>query len=215
MKTYNVIIFDLDGTLSNSGEGITKSAQYALSKFGIKEETDDLMHFVGPPLKEEFKNFYNFSDEDATKAVEYYRERYKPIGIYETSLYKGADNMLKRLKDAGKYLAIATSKPQTMAEEVLKYLGIYDFFNKVMGADLIGPRQSKQSVLEALFEEIENKDRSEYIMIGDTKFDIIGANIMKIDSLGVSYGYGDKNEMINLGALKVVDSTKEIADFLL
>ena len=123
--------------------------------------------------------------------------------------------MLKRLKNAGKYLAIATSKPQAMAEEVLRYLGIYDYFDKIMGADLIGPRQSKQSVLEALFEKIENKDRSKYIMIGDTKFDIIGANLMKIDSLGVSYGYGNKKEMLELGALKVLDSTKEIADFLL
>ena len=128
--------------------------------------------------------------------MEYYRERYKPIGIYETSLYKDGDIMLKRLKDAGKYLAIATSKPQAMAEEVLRYLGIYEYFDKIMGADLIGPRQSKQSVLEALFEEIENKDRSKYIMIGDTKFDIIGANLMKIDSLGVSYGYGNKKEML-------------------
>ena len=215
MKTYDVIIFDLDGTLSDSGEGITKSAQYALSKFGINKEPDDLKHFVGPPLKEEFKNAYNFSDEDAAKAVEYYRERYKPIGIYETSLYKDGDIMLKRLKDAGKYLAIATSKPQAMAEEVLRYLGIYDYFDKIMGAALIGPRQSKQSVLEALFKKIENKDRSKYIMIGDTKFDIIGANLMKIDSLGVSYGYVNKKEMLELGALKVLDSTKEIADFLL
>ena len=177
-----------------------------MSKFGINKEPDDLKHFVGPPLKEEFKNAYNFSDEDAAKAVEYYRERYKPIGIYETSLYKDGDIMLKRLKNAGKYLAIATSKPQAMAEEVLRYLGIYDYFDKIMGADLIGPRQSKQSVLEALFEEIENKDRSKYI---------IGANLMKIDSLGVSYGYGNKKEMLELGALKVLDSTKEIADFLL
>ena len=97
----------------------------------------------------------------------------------------------------------------------MRYLGIYDYFDKIMGADLIGPRQSKQSVLEALFEKIENKDKSKYIMIGDTKFDIIGANLMKIDSLGVSYGYGNKKEMLELGALKVLDSTKEIADFLL
>ena len=123
--------------------------------------------------------YADMDEATARKAVEYYRERYKPIGIYETSLYKDGDIMLKRLKDAGKYLAIATSKPQAMAEEVLRYLGIYDYFDKIMGADLIGPRQSKQSVLEALFEEIENKERSKYIMIGDTKFDIIGANLIK------------------------------------
>ena len=213
---YKAIFFDLDGTLTESGEGITKSVQYALEKLGKPEEDlDKLRVFIGPPLMEQFMKYADVDETEARRAVEYYRERYKPIGIYETSLYKDGDIMLKRLKNAGKYLAIATSKPQAMAEEVLRYLGIYDYFDKIMGADLIGPRQSKQSVLEALFEEIENKDRSKYIMIGDTKFDIIGANLMKIDSLGVSYGYGNKKEMLELGALKVLDSTKEIADFLL
>ena len=215
MKKYEVIIFDLDGTLSNSGEGITKCAQYALSKFGIEETQDNLKHFVGPPLKEEFMNYYHFSDEMAAEAVAIYRERYKPIGIYETSLYPNTVEMLTQLKNAGKYLAIATSKPQPMAEEVLRYLKIYDFFDKIMGADVIGPKQSKQSVLEALFEEIEIKDKTTYIMIGDTKFDIIGANLVGVDSMGVSYGYGDKEEMLGLGALCVADTTLEIAQILL
>ena len=213
---YKAILFDLDGTLTESGEGITKCVQYALEKLGRPEsDLEKLKVYIGPPLMEQFMKYADLDEATARKAVEYYRERYKPIGIYETSLYKDGDIMLKRLKNAGKYLAIATSKPQAMAEEVLRYLGIYDYFDKIMGADLIGPRQSKQSVLEALFEKIENKDRSKYIMIGDTKFDIIGANLMKIDSLGVSYGYGNKKEMLELGALKVLDSTKEIADFLL
>ena len=215
MKKYEVIIFDLDGTLSNSGEGITKSAQYALSKLGIEDDLENLKHFVGPPLKDEFMNYYNLSEEIAAKAVTLYRKRYIPIGIYETSLYPGTEKMLDKLKNAGKYLAIATSKPQPMAEEVLRYLNIDRFFDKVMGADVIGPKQSKQSVLEALFEEIKIKDKDKYIMIGDTKFDIAGANLSGIDSIGVSYGYGNKNEMLKLGARAVVDTTMQVVDFLL
>jgi phosphoglycolate phosphatase len=216
MKKYEVIIFDLDGTLSNSGEGITRSAQYALSKLGIKEDNlDDLKHFVGPPLKEAFMEYYHLSDEMSEKAVTLYRERYVPVGIYETSLYPGIVELLTELKNAGKYLAIATSKPQPMAEEVLRYLKIYNFFDKIMGADVIGPKQSKRSVLEALFEEMEIKDKTKYVMIGDTKFDIIGANLVGVDSIGVSYGYGDKEEMLALGALYVADCTSKIKKFLL
>lgn len=216
MERYEVIIFDLDGTLSNSEEGITKSVQYSLKKMGIEEDClDNLKHFIGPPLKDEFQEKYNFSDEEAMRAVELYRERYIPIGIYETDIYPNVDKMLQELKDAGKYLAVATSKPQPMAEEVLKFLKIDKYFDKVMGADVIGPRQSKQSVLEALFEEIEIKDRTKYIMIGDTSFDICGANAVGISSLGVAYGFGDREEMIRLGALAVADTAMEVVEFLL
>lgn len=215
MKKYEVIIFDLDGTLSNSQEGITKSVQYALEKIGIKEDNlENLKHFIGPPLKDEFMRYYHLDEETAMQAVAFYRERYTPIGIYETSAYLGMEEMLKRLKDAGKYIAMATSKPQPMAEEVTRFLKIEQYFDKIMGAEIVGSRQSKQSVLEALFEEIEIKDKQKYIMIGDTNFDIIGANAVGIDSIGVSYGFGDKEEMKKLGAITVVDTTTELAELL-
>ena len=136
MNNYDVIIFDLDGTLSNSKEGITKSVQYALSKFGIEEpDLDKLEHFIGPPLVDELMKSYDFTREQALEGVEFYRERYKPIGIYETEIYPGTEEMLEMLKGNGKYIALATSKPLPMAEEVLKYLKIYSYFDKVMGAD--------------------------------------------------------------------------------
>ncbi len=216
MKEYKVIIFDLDGTLSDSGEGITKCVQYAISKLGIEEnDLTKLEHFVGPPLKEEFMKSYNLTDEQATDCVEKYRERYKPIGIYETAIYPGTKDMLKSLKNNNKYLAIATSKPLPMAEEVLKFLGIDGYFDKVMGAELIGKRQSKEAVLNALFEEIPASiKKSECVLIGDTCFDVLGANAVGIECIGVSYGYGDTNEMILLGAKSIVDSAKELEELL-
>ncbi|MFQ9515987.1 MAG: HAD-IA family hydrolase [Eubacterium sp.] len=215
MKSYEVIIFDLDGTLSNSKEGITKSVQYALSKLGIQEnDLNHLEHFIGPPLTEELIRTYGMSIEEADKGLKYYRERYVPIGIYETEIYPGTEEMLKNLKRSGKYIAMATSKPQEMAEEVLKYLKIYNYFDLVMGAELHGPRQSKQAVLEALFEKLEIKDKKKYIMIGDTCFDIDGAKAVGIDAIGVSYGFGDRKEMLKHGALAIVDNAEELLESL-
>lgn len=215
MNKYDVIIFDLDGTLSNSKEGITKSVQYALSKAGIDEpDLNKLEHFIGPPLKDELIRTYGMTLEMAEKGVADYRERYIPIGIYETKIYPGTEDMLKQIKMAGKYIAMATSKPQSMAEEVLRYLKIDTYFDCVMGAELHGPRQSKQAVLEALFEELPIKDKSKYLMVGDTCFDIDGATAVDIDSVGVTFGFGDVEEMKDHGALVIVESMTELAEIL-
>lgn len=215
MRKYDVIIFDLDGTLSNSGEGITKSVQYALAKMGIKEDDlDNLRHFVGPPMKDEMMLSYNFTDGQAAEAVAFYRERYIPIGIYETSLYDGVIELLRALKENDKIIAIATSKPQKMAEEVLEYLKIDSYFDFVMGADMIGGKQSKEDVLNALLDMLPIKDKAKMLMVGDTKFDVKGANALSIDCIGVSYGYGDKKEMLDLGAVTVVDKVLELLEII-
>jgi phosphoglycolate phosphatase len=214
MKDYEVVIFDLDGTLSNSKEGITKSVQYALSKLGIEEnDLNNLEHFIGPPLADELIRTYGMSEEMAETGVAYYRERYVPVGLYETEIYSGVKQMLKALKSMGKYIAMATSKPQNMAEEVLRYLEIDEYFDMVMGAELHGPRQSKQLVLEALFEQLEIKDKNKYIMIGDTCFDVDGAKAVGIDVLGVSYGFGNSEEMLEHGAMAIADNTEDIIAF--
>lgn len=215
MREYDIIIFDLDGTLSNSGEGITKSVQYALKKMGIKEDDlDNLRHFVGPPMKEEMMLSYNFTDGQAAEAVAFYRERYIPIGIYETSLYDGVIELLRALKENDKIIAIATSKPQKMAEEVLEYLKIDSYFDFVMGADMIGGKQSKEDVLNALLDMLPIKDKAKMLMVGDTKFDVIGANALNIGCIGVSYGYGDIKEMLEYGAIAVIDKALELLDFI-
>lgn len=215
MKKYDVIIFDLDGTLSDSGEGITKSVQYALEKFNILEDNlDNLKHFVGPPLKAEFMKSYYLTEEQGAEAVKFYRERYIPTGIYETSLYKGVRELLEKLKADGKIIAIATSKPHPLAEEVLKFLHIENYFDFVMGADMIGGKQSKEDVLNALLEVLPIKDKSQMIMVGDTSFDVLGAAAVGIGCIGVTYGYGDKNEMSECGAIAVVDTALELLEHI-
>ncbi len=215
MKNYKVIIFDLDGTLSNSQKGILNSLRYALEKFGIYEPDDsNIIHFIGPPMYDELVRTYNFSDEDAKKGVEIYRERYTPIGLYETEIYPGTEEMLKGLKAAGKVIAMATSKPQGMAEEVLKHLGIYDYFDFVQGADLVGPIQSKESVINELLKKLGDYEKEELLMVGDTHFDIDGANAVGIDSVGVAYGFGDNEDMLSKGALAIADDAKDLLNML-
>ncbi|MCI9617339.1 MAG: HAD-IA family hydrolase [Eubacterium sp.] len=215
MKKYDVIIFDLDGTLSDSGEGITKSVQYALEKLNILEDDlDNLKHFVGPPLKAEFMKSYYLTEEQGTDAVRFYRERYIPTGIYETSLYEGVRELLDRLKADEKIIAMATSKPQPLAEEVLKFLEIENYFDFVMGADMIGGKQSKEDVLSALLEVLPIKDKSQMIMVGDTNFDVLGAEAVGISCIGVAYGYGDKKEMSECGAVAVVNTALELLNYI-
>ena len=215
MSKYKNIIFDLDGTLSDSKEGITKSVQYALGKVGIIEENlEDLEHFVGPPMVEQYMLSYDMSKEKAFETLGYYRERYTPIGIYETKRYPGVLEILEALKENDFKIGMATSKPEPMAEEVAKYLEIYDYFDIICGADLHGPRQSKEQVLNKLFENTEfSKDES--ILVGDTRYDVEGANKIGIDSIGVSWGTGTKDEMISEGALKVFDDHESLIEFLL
>lgn len=220
MRHFDIVLFDLDGTLSNSKEGITKSVQYALAKFGIHEtDLDKLEHFIGPPLVDEFVRAYNFSKEQAQIATATYRERYEPIGLYETSIYPDTEEMLQAVKHSGSLIGLATSKPQSMAEEVLRYLKIDQYFDYIMGAQKVGPRQSKTAVLTELLTIIEEKENTKLdldniVLVGDTTFDVVGANNVGISSIGVEYGFGDKEDMLAQGALCVVSSAKELADLL-
>lgn len=215
MKGYKYIIFDLDGTLSDSKEGITKSVQYALKKVGIIEDNlENLEHFVGPPMVEQYMKTYGMSKERAFETLDYYRERYTPIGIYETKRYPGVLEILLALKENGLKIGMATSKPEGMAIEVAKYLEIFDYFDIICGADLHGPKQSKEDVLNKVF---DNTDfvKDESVLIGDTRFDIEGANKVGIDSIGVLWGMGTKEEMLDEGAKAVFEDYKEVIDFYL
>lgn len=215
MSKYKYIIFDLDGTLSDSKEGITKSVQYALKKVGIiEDDLDNLNHFVGPPMVEEYMKSYGMSKEKAFETLDYYRERYVPTGIYETKIYPGIKEILEALKQNSFKMGMATSKPEGMAEEVAKYLEIFDYFDIICGADLHGPIQSKASVLNKLFETSDFK-KEESVLIGDTKFDVEGANEVGIDSLGVSWGTGTKKEMLDRGALEIFDDYQSVIDYFI
>lgn len=212
---YNYVIFDLDGTLSDSKEGITKCVQYALEKVGIIEENlEDLEYFVGPPMVEQYMKSYGMSEEKAYETLGYYRERYTPIGIYETRAYPGVKEILETLKNNGAKIGMATSKPEGMAIEVAKYLEIEDYFEIICGADLKGPRQSKAEVLNKVFENSDFvKERS--VLIGDTHYDIEGANKVGIDSIGIGWGMGSKEEMMDKGASHFFDTSNELIEYLL
>ena len=217
MKKYNIILFDLDGTISDSSGGITSCVQYALEFYGIKENNMDILRtFIGPPLAYSFKKNYGLSDEQIKEATVKYRERYEPEGVYDNELYPGIEELLIKLKKAGKTVCVATSKPEDTAETVLKYFDIYDYFDYVVGADRKGQRQSKEQVIEELFKRagINEENKSEVVMVGDTRYDIIGAGKMGVDSIGVGYGFGDVDEMRSLGATYIVDTVSELDSFL-
>ena len=157
---YNVILFDLDGTLTDPGRGITNSVAYALNKFGIEvADKKELYKFIGPPLTDSFEKYYDFSSEDAIAAVEYYREYFKPKGIYENEIYEGIPELLQSLKENGKKVILATSKPEIFAKEILKYFGIDVYFDFVAGATLDKTRTKKGDVIAYALNSIGVTDK--------------------------------------------------------
>lgn len=212
----DIIFFDLDGTLTDSGDGIKNSAAYALNKFGIPvPKRDELNTFIGPPLVGSFRNLFGMSDTDADLAVVYYREYYAAKGIFENSLYDGITDMLEALKKAGKTIVLATSKPEIYANQILKYFNIYDYFTHVCGAEMDHKRTDKHEVIEYALETAGVTDRSRVIMVGDRLHDIEGAKKSRLDSIGVTFGYGSEAELKNAGANYIVNDAKELTALLL
>ena len=212
---YKVILFDLDGTLTDSGEGITRSVQYALEKIGKPEpERQKLNIFVGPPLLEQFQEYAAIDKETAKKAVEYYRERYAPVGIYENELYPGILEMLEKLKARGYRLGVASSKPENFVNTVLEHFHMTSYFDQIVGSKPDGGRTDKTAVIEeALLRMGLAKHRNQVIMVGDKEHDVLGARKAGLDCIAVSYGYGTMEELENAHPLKIVNSTEELLDF--
>ncbi|MEO4052184.1 HAD family hydrolase [Solibacillus sp. CAU 1738] len=214
MKNYKVILFDLDGTLSDPKIGITKSVQYALEKMGINEPNiNNLEPFIGPPLQVSFSEFYGFNQAESTQAIAYYRERFKKFGMFENALYKGIPTLLKMLKSQGYLLAIATSKPTVFAEEILKYFDIDHYFDIIGGSNLDGTRSAKGEIIAFVMQHFEQYSTQYFIMIGDRKHDIIGAIENNIESIGVTYGYGSNEELQLARATYIVDSVEKLGEF--
>ena len=206
-------LFDLDGTLTDPKEGITRSVQYALHRFGIERECDELMCFIGPPLKEQFMDYAGLTREQAEKAVEVYRERFAPIGVFENRAYEGAAELLRYLKDTGKTVALATSKPQIFADQIVKKYGLAPYFDLVLGSELDGTRTDKSQVIAEVLYRL-GANPHEAIMIGDRKHDIIGAKANGIKSVGVSFGYAADGELETAGADYIVDNMDELRTLL-
>lgn len=216
MGKYTTILFDLDGTIIDSGEGVTNSVVYALNKMGINvEDKATIKRFIGPPLVYSFKNFYGFDDEKALEAIEYYREHYTKKGILEGYIYDGVEELLARLKESGKRIVLATSKPEVYAKRILETFNLSKYFDFIAGASLDEvSRNTKEAVLEYAIKEA-NIDTSSSIMIGDRFYDIVGAREFGIPCIAVLYGYGNRAEFEKYGAELIAETTRDVADFLL
>jgi len=208
---YKYILFDLDGTLTDPKVGITKSVEYALNKYKMEVESlDDLIKFIGPPLKESFMEYYSFDEERANKAIEYYREYFKDKGIFENDVYEGIPELLRELKNRGFIIAIATSKPTVFAERIVEHFGLKEYFTITVGSNLDGTRTSKGEVISYVLEQLNINNLEEAVMIGDRKHDIIGAQKNNIDSIGVLYGYGDLEEFQEAAPTYILDSVNDL-----
>jgi len=216
LKKYNVILFDLDGTLTDPGVGITNSVAHALAKYGISvEDRAELYKFIGPPLTESFEKFYGFSSEEAKQAVEYYREYYKVKGIYENSVYAGIEKLLETLNENGKTLIVATSKPEIFAKEVLRHFGLDKYFFYIAGGNLDGTRTVKAEVIDYALNAGGVADKSTVVMVGDREHDIIGANKNGVDSIGVLFGYGSREELEAAGASYIAETVEDIEKIIM
>lgn len=216
MKNYKYILFDLDGTLTDPAVGITTSVAYALKKFGIVvDDITQLNHFIGPPLLDSFMECYGFSEEKAYTAIEYYRERFRDTGIYENRVYDGVENMLEALKKSGREIILATSKPEPFAREILRHFSLEKYFVYAAGSNLDGTRTAKAEVIEYALESVGVEDKTSAVMIGDRKHDIIGAQKTGLDSIGVLFGYGSREELEAAGATYIVETVVDISKLIM
>ncbi len=207
---YDTLLFDLDGTLTDSAEGIISCVQYSAEKMGKKEDDREALKvFIGPPLSHMFHAYFGFEGEEIERAVAYYRERYTPVGIYENKVYDGVEEALKYLKAQGKKLAVATSKPEKFAKRIIEHFRLAPYFDAVYGADFEGIRSDKTEVIRYALRELKASDKKKVLMIGDRKYDVEGAHEADIACMGVLYGYGSRQELSEAGADFIIETPQE------
>lgn len=215
--TIDYVLFDLDGTLTDPKEGITKSIAYALKKMdapSLDEKT--LESFIGPPLTESFREVCGFDLPEAEAALSFYRERFKKVGLYENILYPGIKDLLSALKTKGITLAVATSKPTIFAEKIIDHFNLKPYFDVVVGSDLDGTRTAKNEVIHEVLKQLSFPPKESVVMIGDRKYDVLGAKKEGIPCIAVSYGYGSQEELELSKPFHIVQSIQElIAYFML
>lgn len=215
MSSYDIILFDLDGTLTDSKLGITKSVQYALGKYDIMvENLNELEVFIGPPLLDSFKEFYLFNEEKAKESIKHYREYFSAQGIFENAVYPKVSYLLKELKKLNKILIVATAKPTVFAKKILEHFNLSQYFSAIVGSNLDGTRTSKSEVINFALSTIPNISVKNVIMIGDRKHDILGARENDLDSIAVTYGYGTDEELKKAEPTYFADSIEELLEIL-
>ncbi len=216
MKKFNAAIFDFDGTVADSGDGIINCVIYALKKFGI-EETDrvKLRYFIGPPLYDSFMDLYGVTREESETLVEYYRERYRTLGCEEAELYPGIADLLKTLRKHGVKTGICSSKPQQFIEKISARLGVLDLFDFISGITMDYKESGKDALLRIALDGLGITDLSTAIMIGDRHFDIDAAKKVGVASIGAVYGFGSREELTAAGADMLADNAEDIRRFIL
>ena len=220
MNRKDYILFDLDGTLTDPKEGITKSVQHALEHFGIQtDDLDGLTPFIGPPLRDSFKRYYGFSDEQAWEGVQAYREYFSVRGWVQNKEYPGKKEMLEALKEAGRVLLVATSKPEEFAKKILDHFDMAEYFDFIGGADMGETRVRKADVIRYVLEQcgLESDDETigRCVMVGDREHDVLGARECGMECVGVLYGYGDRQEMDACRPAWIAETVKDLRDLLL
>ncbi len=211
MDKFKCILFDLDGTLFDTSEGIMECYRKGLAHFDIFVDDDrDLRKVIGPSLYVSYRDFYGLDETQVKEAVRIYREHYNSAGIYMCRMYIGIENTLKTLKQTNFTLCVATSKPQVMAEKILKFSGIDKYFDTICGAELDGSRSDKVELINAALKLVDFTDKNQVIMIGDRFYDVNGAINAGVHSLGVTYGFGTRQELIEANAEYIVDRPEEI-----
>lgn len=215
MKKYSTILFGLDGTLTDSSQGIINSIIYALKKYDINDYDMTLLRkFLGPPLHESFENFMGFDKEKSLQAVKFYREYFSSKGLLENEVYGGITDLLQNLKENGKTLVVATSKPQPFTDKIMEHFDLAKYFDFIAGSNMDTTRSKKAEVIEYALSECNIKDKSKVVMIGDRAEDMIGAQSVGIDSIGVEYGYGTFDELKNAGATYIAKTVDELEDLV-
>lgn len=214
---YEAILFDLDGTLTESGIGITRSVAYALDRMGYPPADDDTLRtFVGPPMVDLFMKLYGMTREEAMHGVEVYRERYATIGLFENAVYPGIRELLGELRQAGKRLAVASSKPEAFVRKIADHFELTEFFDQIVGPGLDEKRATKADVVHDTLVRLGMEDaRDRAVMVGDTAHDVNGARQVGLECVAVLYGYGTEAEIASASPMVVVDTVAELREYLL
>lgn len=208
---YGYCLFDLDGTLTDPAIGITNSVMYALKKFDIEvKDRSELYPFIGPPLDYSFMTFFGFTKEQADLAIKYYRENFSSTGLFENEVYDGVPEILSEMKNRGVSIALATSKPYEFSIKILRHFDLYRYFDFFGAATMDGKISKKEDVIAKLLEDMGVEDKTRMLMIGDRYHDIEGARANVLDSAGVLWGYGSKEELENAGAKYILNGPEEI-----
>ncbi len=213
---YTTLLFDLDGTLTDSEEGIVKCVRHSLKALDIEEnDAAVLRSFIGPPLTVSYKQIYGFTEEQSTIAIDIFHERFDAVGKFENRPYDGIHELLEQLKNAGFRLMLATSKPEHFARQIMAHFALENYFDVICGADEMNGRSEKHDVIQEILRAHPHLNRDNAIMIGDRKYDVEGAAFCGLDCVGVTYGFGGRDELIAAGAKYIVDTVTQLGVLLL